>query len=68
MPLAALAENKRMSVDDRFFVHTNVLLYSVDPLDRGKQRSATRWLAVLWEDGSGSLSWQVLRRLETHGC
>jgi predicted nucleic acid-binding protein len=49
-----------MSVDDRFFVDTNVLLYSLDPIDRGKQRAAQGWLAALWEEGCGSLSWQVL--------
>jgi predicted nucleic acid-binding protein len=49
-----------MSVAERFFVDTNVLLYSLDPVDGGKQRAAHRWLAALWEQGSGSLSWQVL--------
>jgi predicted nucleic acid-binding protein len=49
-----------MSAGERFFVDTNVLLYSLDPIDRGKQRSAQRWLAALWEEVSGSLSWQVL--------
>src|SRR6266849_3182558 len=60
MLLAASAVNKRMSVDERFFVDTNVLLYSLDPIDRAKQRAARRWLATLWEEGNGSLSWQVL--------
>jgi predicted nucleic acid-binding protein len=49
-----------MSVDERFFVDTNVLLYSLDPAHRGKQRAAHRWLAALWEHGNGRLSWQVL--------
>jgi predicted nucleic acid-binding protein len=49
-----------MSAGERFFVDTNVLLYSLDPIDRDKQRAAQRWLAALWEEGSGSLSWQVL--------
>ncbi len=45
---------------DRFFVDTNVLLYSVDPADRRKQAAAHSWLNVLWEHGAGCLSWQVL--------
>jgi len=49
-----------MSADERFFVDTNVLLYSHDPVDRRKQRAAQIWLAALWEQGAGSLSWQVL--------
>jgi len=49
-----------MSGGERFFVDTNVLLYSLDPADRAKQRAAQRWLAAVWEQGSGSLSWQVL--------
>ena len=49
-----------MPAADRFFVDTNVLLYSVDPADAGKQRRAWEWLQPLWEHGCGSLSWQVL--------
>ena len=49
-----------MGADERFFVDTNVLLYSHDPADRRKQRAAQVWLSVLWQQSAGSLSWQVL--------
>jgi predicted nucleic acid-binding protein len=49
-----------MSADDRFFVDTNVLLYSVDASSPAKQQAARIWLGVLWENGIGALSWQVL--------
>ena len=49
-----------MSAGDRFFVDTNVLLYSVDAAEARKQVSARQWLAALWESGAGRLSWQVL--------
>jgi len=49
-----------MRAGERFFVDTNVLLYSADPADAAKQRAARDWLKVLWESGSGRLSWQVL--------
>lgn len=49
-----------MRAAERFFVDTNVLLYSVDPADAAKQRAARQWLKVLWENGAGCLSWQVL--------
>ena len=43
------------------FVDTNVLVYVRDPSDPDKQRRAAEWLALLWEDGSGTLSHQVLQ-------
>lgn len=49
-----------MNAGERFFVDTNILLYSVDPADPAKQQAARRWLAVLWEQTAGCLSWQVL--------
>ena len=49
-----------MSGGDAFFVDSNVLLYSVDPLDSAKQARAVEWLETLWVAGSGRLSWQVL--------
>lgn len=49
-----------MPAADRWFVDTNVLLYSVDPADSRKQARAWEWLGPLWEHGLGSLSWQVL--------
>src|SRR5207248_449876 len=55
-----LLARKRMSADERFFVDTNVLLYAADPADPVKQRAARLWITALWEQGAGSLSWQVL--------
>ena len=49
-----------MSGGDGFFVDSNVLLYSVDPVDSEKRTSATEWLHALWAAGAGRLSWQVL--------
>src|SRR5436853_2615859 len=49
-----------MGAGDRFFVDTNVLLYSVDASEPGKRLVANQWLARLWESGSGCISWQVL--------
>jgi predicted nucleic acid-binding protein len=51
---------RRMSAGDKFFVDTNVLLYSVDATLPGKQQAARLWINALWESGSGALSWQVL--------
>ncbi len=45
---------------ERFFVDTNVLLYASDAGDPAKQRAARLWLDLLWENGAGRLSWQVL--------
>ena len=49
-----------MSADVRFFVDTNVLLYSVDVSAPKKQQAARVWLDALWASGTGVLSWQVL--------
>jgi predicted nucleic acid-binding protein len=49
-----------MSVGDAFFVDSNVLLYSVDPVEPAKRTRATEWLDGLWVAGAGRLSWQVL--------
>lgn len=49
-----------MSVGDGFFVDSNVLLYSVDPVESAKRVRAIEWLEALWMAGSGRLSWQVL--------
>jgi predicted nucleic acid-binding protein len=48
------------AADHRFFVDTNVLLYSVDSNDPEKREAARAWLEHLWKTGSGHLSWQVL--------
>ncbi len=42
------------------FVDTNVLLYSEDAADPGKQAAAREWLRELWVRRSGRLSGQVL--------
>ena len=42
------------------FVDTNVFLYARDSRDAPKQRAATEWLGMLWEDRSGRTSVQVL--------
>ena len=49
-----------MPAADRFFVDTNVLLYSADSRQPDKQAQARAWLALLWENAAGRLSWQVL--------
>ncbi len=51
---------KPMSEAERFFVDTNMLLYSADAADARKQKAARLWLDILWAQGSGRLSWQVL--------
>jgi predicted nucleic acid-binding protein len=45
---------------ERFFVDTNVLLYSVDPAGGGKRELAQQWADALWTRGAGRISWQVL--------
>ena len=42
------------------FVDANILIYSEDGADLGKQKMAIAWLAVLWQRGVGRLSTQVL--------
>ncbi|MFB3778762.1 MAG: PIN domain-containing protein [Bryobacteraceae bacterium] len=49
-----------MPVVDRFFVDTNLLLYSVDRSEPVKRGQARRWLSSLWGHAAGRLSWQVL--------
>ena len=55
-----------MPAGGRFFVDTNVLLYSVDPADPRKQERAWEWLQALWESGLGLLSWQVLNEFHVN--
>lgn len=43
------------------FVDTNVLVYARDRSDETKHRRALDWLAALWEERAGRLSWQVLQ-------
>lgn len=49
-----------MSAGNAFFIDSNVLLYYVDAEDLEKQSRASEWLNVLWLEGAGRLSWQVL--------
>jgi predicted nucleic acid-binding protein len=46
---------------DRFFVDTNLLVYSRDASEPEKQQKATKWMTQLWYDKSGRLSYQVLQ-------
>jgi predicted nucleic acid-binding protein len=45
----------------RYFVDSNVLLYTHDKSDPVKRAQAKAWLAWLWVDARGTLSWQVLQ-------
>lgn len=48
------------SMIGRVFVDTNVLVYARDTTDAEKHDRALRWMAVLWAERAGTLSWQVL--------
>ncbi len=48
-------------MSDRFFVDTNLLVYSRDASEPEKQQKAMRWMTRLWHDKSGRLSYQVLQ-------
>lgn len=43
------------------FVDTNVFVYARDRTDEWKNRRALEWLAALWDQRAGRLSWQVLQ-------
>ena len=58
-PNASLA--KKGMRGDRFFVDTNVILYTYDITNPHKRERAEMWLQWLWENAAGSLSWQVLQ-------
>jgi predicted nucleic acid-binding protein len=47
--------------DDKFFVDTNVLLYTYDIKDETKRKRARMWMEWLWQSAAGHLSWQVLQ-------
>ena len=51
---------------DRFFVDTNVLLYSLDARLPEKQERARLWLTFLWKRGTGRLSWQVVHEFNAN--
>lgn len=42
------------------FVDTNILVYSRDKSEADKQAVALQWLAVLWQQRSGRISFQTL--------
>jgi predicted nucleic acid-binding protein len=44
----------------RYFVDSNVLVYARDVVEVDKQERANRWLELLWINGTGRLSYQVL--------
>jgi predicted nucleic acid-binding protein len=46
---------------DRYFVDTNLLLYRYDKGNLAKREQAKYWLAWLWENTCGVVSWQVLQ-------
>jgi predicted nucleic acid-binding protein len=44
----------------RVFVDTNVLVYARDLTDAHKHERSLAWVAALWQERAGRLSWQVL--------
>ena len=46
---------------DKYFVDSNVFLYIFDAASPTKRAQAEAWLAWLWENACGSLSWQVVQ-------
>jgi predicted nucleic acid-binding protein len=45
----------------KIFVDTNVLVYCRDATEPEKQARAAAWLAALWQERTGRLSFQVLQ-------
>lgn len=48
-------------MNDRCFVDTNVLVYFRDDTEPDKQQAASEWLAFLWRERNGRISYQVLQ-------
>jgi len=48
-------------MSDNIFVDTNILVYSRDSSEPQKQPLAAAWMAYLWENRRGRLSFQVLQ-------
>lgn len=46
---------------DRYFVDTNILVYSRDTRDPAKHQIARSWVSDLWSSGNGRISTQVLK-------
>jgi predicted nucleic acid-binding protein len=42
------------------FLDTNVFVYAWDAADEARQRRARAWIAALWAEGNGRVSFQVL--------
>jgi len=45
----------------KFFVDTNILVYSRDTSEMDKRAQALAWMAQLWDNRTGCLSFQVLQ-------
>ena len=52
-----------MTMADKYFVDTNILLYAHDPLSGVKRDRARQLIAHLWATGEGVLSTQILQEL-----
>ncbi|HYL38544.1 MAG TPA: PIN domain-containing protein [Bryobacteraceae bacterium] len=50
-----------MNGADRYFVDSNVILYTYDTKNAAKRERAEAWLEWLWEETACCLSWQVLQ-------
>jgi len=59
--MAAPSPHVTTSMTARVFVDTNVLVYTRDRTDEDKHRRALAWVAALWQERAGRLSWQVLQ-------
>ena len=47
-------------MNDRYFVDTNIIVYSKDLSEPEKQPIATDWMSRLWHEKTGRISVQVL--------
>ena len=45
----------------RYFLDTNLLVYAIDPTERGKRAVAQEWIASAHLSGDGCLSYQVVQ-------
>ncbi|MCU7892030.1 MAG: PIN domain-containing protein [Candidatus Thiodiazotropha sp. (ex Ustalcina ferruginea)] len=46
---------------DKVFVDTNILIYAYDLASEGKRKNAAEAVKILWDQGNGVLSTQVLQ-------
>jgi len=63
---SALPAIRHMNAE-RYFVDTNVILYTYDTKSQRKRDRAEAWLQWLWQNTSGSLSWQVIQEFYWNG-